>query len=143
MKRQSKGSAISFQWLSKACRVRARSARLAKSFGSSSLRWGDREVDLDLVEPAGVHGQVDEYEVGPALLEPPDGLAAAVGGAVVDDPEDAARGGVRLLGHHLPDQPVEGGDPASCFRAAEDPRPASAAAADVERGQVGERPLRS
>ena len=48
----------------------------------------------------------------PALLEPFNRFAAAVGGAVVDDPEDAARGGVGLLGHHLPDEPVERLDPA-------------------------------
>src|SRR6266540_4773202 len=83
-------------------------------------------VDLDLVEPAGVYRQVDEDEVRPAPLEAVDGFLAAVGGAVVDDPEDAARGGVRLLGHHLPDEPFEGGDPTSGFGAAEDPRSSAA-----------------
>ncbi len=117
MKFQSKGSAIVFQFA-----------------------LDDREVDLDLVEPAGVHRQVDEDEVGPAPLEPLDRLTAAVGGAVVDDPEDAARGGVGLLGHHPPDESIEGDDPAAGFRAAEDARASAAAAADVEGGQVGERP---
>jgi transposase len=41
--------------------------------------------------------------------------------------------------HHLPDEPVEGGDPTSGLRAAEHARPSAAAAADVERGKVGER----
>jgi hypothetical protein len=54
----------------------------------------DRVVDLDLVEPARVHGQVDEDQVAPAALEAFDRFRAAVGGAVVDDPEDAAGGGV-------------------------------------------------
>ena len=54
-------------------------------------------VDLDLVEPAGVDGQVDEDQVAPAALEPVDRALAAVVGAVVDDPEDAPRGGVGLL----------------------------------------------
>ena len=97
-------------------------------------------VDLDLVEPAGVYRQVDEDEVRPAPLEAVDGFLAAVGGAVVDDPEDAAGGGVGLLGHHLPDEPFEGGDPSFGLGAAEDARAPASSAADVERGQVGERP---
>jgi hypothetical protein len=41
-----------------------------------------------------------------------------VGGADLDDPEHAARGG-GLLGHHLTGEPVEGLDRVSRFRAAE------------------------
>src|SRR2546425_13321822 len=55
------------------------------------LALNDRVVDLDLVEPAGVDGQVDEDQVAPAALEPVDRALAAMVGAVVDDPEDAAR----------------------------------------------------
>src|SRR6266498_3868481 len=113
----------------------------ASAAGATPYAWRlVAHVDLDLVEPAGVHRQMDEDEVGPAPLEPLDRLAAAVGGAVVDDPEDAARGGVGLLGHHPPDESIEGDDPAAGFRAAEDARASAAAAADVEGGQVGERP---
>ena len=39
VKFQSKGSAISFQWCSKALSVRARSVRLSKPLGSRTLRW--------------------------------------------------------------------------------------------------------
>jgi len=42
----------------------------------------DREVDLDLVEPAGVDGQVDEDEILVVALEAVDRALAAVGGAV-------------------------------------------------------------
>jgi hypothetical protein len=66
--------------------------------GVEQLALDDRVVDLDLVEPAGVYGQVDEDEIAPAALEPIDRALAAVVGAVVDDPEDPARGGVGLLG---------------------------------------------
>jgi hypothetical protein len=45
---------------------------------------------------------VDEAQVGPAALEAIDGALTAVGGAVVDDPEHPAGGGVGLLHHHLP-----------------------------------------
>ena len=55
-------------------------------------------------------------------------------GAVVDDPEDPPGGGVRLLRHHVVDEPVEGHDPAFGLRVAEDLRPL-----DVEGGEVGER----
>ncbi len=56
--------------------------------GLQHLALDDREVDLDLVEPAGVDGQVDEDEVLVVALEAVDRALAAVGGAVVDDPED-------------------------------------------------------
>jgi hypothetical protein len=42
--------------------------------GLEHLALDDREVDLHLVEPTGVHGQVDEGEVRSALLEPLGGL---------------------------------------------------------------------
>jgi hypothetical protein len=98
------------------------------------LSLHDREVDLDLVEPARVQGQVDEDEVRPAALEPLDRAATAVRGAVVDDSEDLGRRGVGLLGHHLPDEPVERRDPAARLGATED-----IGSLDVKRGQVGER----
>ena len=40
--------------------------------GRPGLSLEDGEVDLDLVEPAGVDGQVDQAQVGPAALEPLD-----------------------------------------------------------------------
>ena len=108
------------------------------------LALDDREVDLGLVEPACVDGQVAEAEVRPATLEARDRALAAVGGAVVDDPEDAPGGGVGLLGHHLPDEPVERFDLALGLGASGHPRASSSPTADVERGQVGESaPLRS
>ncbi len=48
----------------------------------------DREVDLDLVQPARVSGQVHENEVGEALVQPAGGTLAAMDGAAVHDPED-------------------------------------------------------
>jgi hypothetical protein len=59
-------------------------------FGQAGeVAWGerfalqDREIDLDLVQPGGVHGQVDEHEVGPGVLEAVDRALAAVAAAVV------------------------------------------------------------
>src|SRR5580765_7048298 len=44
------------------------------------------------VQPTGVDWQVDEGEVRVAALKPLDRALAAIGGAVVDDPEDAPGG---------------------------------------------------
>ena len=141
MKRHSKGSAISFQWRSKALSVLGDVGDVGEVVRLEHLALDDREVDLDLVEPAGVQRQVDEDEVRPAPLEPLDRALAAVRGAVVDDPEDAAGGGVGLVGHHLPDEPVEGCDPARFGSERPNTRGRRRPlASDVERGQVGERP---
>jgi hypothetical protein len=63
---------------------------------------------------------VDEDQVRPAALEAADALLTAVIGAVVDDPEHAWRGGVGLLGHDLPDEPVKRRDAAFGLGAAHD-----------------------
>jgi len=47
VKLQSNGSAISFQWRSKALSVRATSATVSKSFGSSSLRCAPALEPID------------------------------------------------------------------------------------------------
>jgi hypothetical protein len=80
--------------------------------GGEHFALDDRVVDLGLVEPAGVYWNVDEDQVAPPALEAVDRCLAAVIGAVVDDPEHAACGAEGLLGHDLPDQAVERGDPA-------------------------------
>src|SRR4051794_16889079 len=102
--------------------------------GIKDLALDDRVVDLDLVEPAAMHGGVHEDQVRPAVLEAVDTALSAVVGAVVDDPEHAWRGRVGLLGHDLPDEPVERGDAALGLAAAHD-----LAAAHIPRVQVGDR----
>ena len=64
--------------------------------GSKEFALNHREVDLDLVEPRGVSGQMDEFQVGPSALEAFHRACAPVRGAAVHDPEDALGGGVRL-----------------------------------------------
>ena len=87
------------------------SSRLVKSLGASDLALDDGEVDLDLVQPGGVHRGVHHDRGGELLGEPVDRGLAAVGGAVVDDPEHPVGGGVGLLGHDLFDEPVNGSMP--------------------------------
>lgn len=76
--------------------------------GSEDLALEDREVDLDLVEPTGMYGCVYQHEVGPSALETLDAGLAPMRGAVVHDPEHARSRLIRLAGHDLEDQAVEG-----------------------------------
>ena len=49
----------------------------------------DREIDLDLVEPARMDGRMDNHTVRPLLTEPIDTTLSAMNGSIVDDPEHA------------------------------------------------------
>src|SRR3990172_5180252 len=63
-------------------------AQIGEVVGRENLPLHDRKVDLDLVEPAGVDGQMhqDEFGVVPvSVSQPLDGTLPAVGGPVVDD----------------------------------------------------------
>jgi len=103
--------------------------------GDEHLALHDREVDLDLVEPGGVHRQVDQPQIGVGALQPFDGCLAAMGAAVVDDPKHPLSSGVGLGGHDLGDQPIERLDPSRRLAAAE-----QAGVVHVPGGQVGQRP---
>ena len=94
-----------------------------------------READFDLVEPAGVHGAVHEQQVGVAVAQTADRAEPAMGGAIVHDPEDAARMTVRVLVHHLRDKAVERCDAGVGLAAAEE-----SGAVDVESSEVGPSP---
>ena len=52
--------------------------------GGEGFALQDREVDLDLVEPARVRGQMHEGEVVELCLEPVDGALPAMDRAAVD-----------------------------------------------------------
>src|SRR5262249_49490321 len=101
--------------------------------GCEGFALDDGEVDFGLVEPGGALGQVDQVRVRPGAGDPGERGGAAVGGAVVGDPEHPAGAGVRLGGHDLLDQPGERGDPGGGLAPAGD-----LPAADVPGGQVGQ-----
>src|SRR5262249_2507333 len=101
--------------------------------GCEGFALDDGEVDFGLVEPGGALGQVDQVRVRPGAGDPGERGGAAVGGAVVGDPEHPAGAGVRLGGHDLLDQPGERGDPGGGLAPAGD-----LPAADVPGGQVGD-----
>ena len=92
----------------------------AEVVGGEDLSLDDREVNFDLVEPACMDGRVDQDDRGPRGAQALVGLLSAMRGAVIDNPEDAARGAVRLLGHDLLDEAIEGHDACGCLTTAED-----------------------
>jgi hypothetical protein len=57
-----------------------------------------------------------------------------MGGAIVEDPEDSARRPIRLLSHHLIDEPAERFDTRRGFASAEE-----SGAMHVESGEIGPR----
>jgi hypothetical protein len=52
--------------------------KVGKVIGGEYLALHHREIDLDLVEPGGVHRKVDEPQVGPGTLQPIDGSLPTV-----------------------------------------------------------------
>jgi hypothetical protein len=102
--------------------------------GCDDFALHDGEEDLYLVEPGGMDGCVDHDRAGVAGGEAVDGGFAAVGGAVVDDPEHPAGRGVRFLRHDLVGQFGERGDPGGVGA-----EPDHVRLVDVVGGQVGKR----
>jgi MFS family permease len=102
--------------------------------GRQHFALHDREVDLDLVQPGGVHWQVDQAQVPPAAFQPVDRGLAAVGAAIVDDPEHSLGRGVGLGSHDLGDQPAERVDARGGLHAAE-----QVGVVDIPGGQVRQR----
>src|SRR5579859_3466853 len=100
-----------------------------------NLALEDAEVDLDLVEPTGVDWEMDGHEPRVRLGETSDGGLAPMRAAVVEDPEDAPGGAVRLAGHDLADEPAERLDAGPLLTAPEEP-----GAMDVPGGKVLEGP---
>lgn len=100
--------------------------------GGEDLSLDNGEEDLDLVESAGVDWRAHDDEIGPPSGQPLLAGLAAMGAAIVDDPEDPGGGAAGLLRHHLANEPSEGSDAGLVFAAAED-----ACALDVRSGQVG------
>ena len=82
------------------------------------LSLNDREVDLDLVEPAGMNRRVHERRGGPLGAEAGGGLIAAVRRTTVHHPEDSPRRAVGLGAHHLSDETVYSRDGRFRFAAA-------------------------
>jgi len=70
------------------------------------LSLNNREVDLNLVEPTGMSGSVDEDGVGPSGAEAVGSFLTPMSGAVVHDPENATCGLVGLLAHDFANEAI-------------------------------------
>ena len=95
------------------------------------LPLDDRKIDLDLIEPTGMHGRMDQDCLAVNLSQSPDRCLTAVRGAIVHDPEYTARRSVRLTPHHLIDQSAERVDSGLVLASTQD-----STAANVPRSQV-------
>jgi hypothetical protein len=99
--------------------------------GSEDLALNDGEIDLDLIEPAGMDRGVDEHDRGPRGAQAVGGFFAAVGGTVVGNPKDAPRGAIGFYRHDLFYEAVEWLDAGGALAAAEEP-----GAMDIPGGNV-------
>ena len=84
------------------------------------LSLNNREVDLNLVEPTGMSGSVDEDGVGPSGAEAVGSFLTPMSGAVVHDPEDATCRLVGLLGHDFANEAIHRRDAILELAATED-----------------------
>ena len=78
----------------------------------ATSEWpNDREINLDLIEPAGVHRSVDGNYRGPAVLEALDAPLAAMRRAIVENPKDALGRPIGLLTDASPIRPSNASTP--------------------------------
>src|SRR5271166_2128390 len=75
------------------------------------LSLDDREVDLHLIEPTGMHGRMDQDRLAVRLPQSPYRRLTAVRGAVVYDPKDTAGRPVGLGPHDLLNHAAKRVDP--------------------------------
>src|SRR5262245_38404347 len=99
--------------------------------GSEDLALEDGEIDLDLIEPAGMERGVDQDNRGPRGAQVVGGFLAAVGGAVVSNPEDTPRRAIGFYRHDLLHEAVKWLDGGGFLAAAEE-----LGAKDIPGGQV-------
>jgi hypothetical protein len=102
--------------------------------GSEYLPLGDGEINLDLIEPAGMNWRVHEDGIGPTGSNAFDRPLAAMSRAVVHDPEDAVGRLIGFLTHDLSHETVGGRDTAFLLTATEE-----FGAMDVPSCQIGPR----
>jgi hypothetical protein len=94
--------------------------RVPRLFPGAAPATEDGKVNLDLIEPTGMHRAMRRRQIGIAVLQPRDRSVAAVGRAVVHNPKHTAGQFIRSLSHRLFDQPIKRGDPALGFTTAKD-----------------------
>ena len=98
------------------------------------LSLDNREVDLYLIEPAGMHRRMNQDRLAVGLPQSAYCCLATVRGAVVHDPEDATGRSVRLAPHHLIDQSAKRVDSSPFLASTQD-----STAANVPSGKILQR----
>jgi hypothetical protein len=100
--------------------------------------WGEdlalknREVDLDLIEPACMNGAVNRNEMGVFVGKPLHAGHTSVSGSIVEDPKHPSRLTIRGTSHDMVDQAVERDDTIAGFTTTED-----SDAVHVQRSEIG------
>lgn len=79
----------------------------------------DREVDFDLVEPAGVDGRMNLNGIGVPVSKTLDGWLTTMGRTIVGHPEDPTGRSIGFLGHDLIDQTVKPRNASARFASSE------------------------
>ena len=90
-----------------------------KIVGGENLPLNDGKIDFNLVKPTGMHRAMNEDKSGVLLLETLDGGQATMGGAVIDNPENAASVIVRRPSHHLIHEAIKRSDASASLASAE------------------------
>src|SRR5215469_2628742 len=88
--------------------------------GREHFSLDDGEIDLNLIDPAGMDWGMHQKSIGPAGSDTIDGLLAAMRRAVIHDPKDALGGFIRFTPHNLSNEPIGGSNAALFFAASED-----------------------
>jgi hypothetical protein len=70
-----------------------------------------KNIDVDLVQPTGMDGKMDDNDLRSVALKAPDGGQSPVRRAVVDNQENPSGGTVRFTGHGVRNQAGKGYDP--------------------------------
>lgn len=68
--------------------------------GDQRLVSQNRKVDLNSIEPTGMHRQEDENKVGPLSVKTVGSTLPVTNSAVIHNPEDAPRGAIGGAFHH-------------------------------------------
>jgi hypothetical protein len=71
------------------------------------LPLDDREINLHLIQPTGMHRRMDHDRLAIRLAQPFDRRLAAMRRAIIHHPEHSVGRAIRLGRHHLIDQPAE------------------------------------
>jgi hypothetical protein len=87
--------------------------------GRKHFSLEDGEINLDLVQPTGMDGKMNDNDLGPFALKPIDGGQSSVRGSVVKNPENPSGGTIGFTCHDVLDQTVKGDDPGFGFAPSE------------------------